>query len=234
MPCLLRISPSHCGCALENFDRLLGEAKARHEIRHEGQPAAEHIGAFFFAVRLVDQAEHRGRVGMVDEFVRQEGVQHHLDGWIWRRRIDQVGALDGDQVFVADGVEHAQLAHRAKPHGDEAIRSDRRHVGRRRILRAALRRLRRSGRACASSARYCRRRAGRASGRGRAAASCRCAAQDRGRRRISRSRRPRPRRHGRPTRFSSVFDPSISRRRNGATTSRCGAADRRPRPRRIR
>ena len=56
-------------------------------------------------------------MGVIDEFVRQEGVQHHLDRRIGRRRIDQVGALDGDHFLVADGVERAQLAQRLKPHG---------------------------------------------------------------------------------------------------------------------
>ena len=43
--------------------------------------------------------------------------------------VDQIGALDGDQVFVADGFELAQPAHRIKPHGDKAVRFDLRHVG---------------------------------------------------------------------------------------------------------
>ena len=61
---------------------------------------------------------------MIDEFVRQERVQHHLDRRIGRGRIDQVGALDADQIFVVDGVERAQLAHRRQPHRDNPFRPD--------------------------------------------------------------------------------------------------------------
>ena len=99
-----------CGRALQELDRLLGEAEARHEVGHEGEPAAENLGATRFAVRLIDHAEHRGSVGVIDEFVRQEGVQHDLDRRSWRPRIDQVGALDADKFVVGDGVEPAQPA----------------------------------------------------------------------------------------------------------------------------
>ena len=117
------------GRALENLDRLLGEAEARHEVGHEGEPAAENLGAARFVVRLVDHAEHRGGVGVVDEFVRQERMQHDLDRRIWRRRIDQIGALDADKLVVGDHVERAQPAQRVKPHRRKAFGFDRRHVG---------------------------------------------------------------------------------------------------------
>ena len=123
MPCLLENEAVARLVALENFDRLLRQAEARHEVGHESQPLAKNFGAFFLAVRLVDQAEHRGGVGVIDEFVRQEGVQHHLDGRIWRRWIDQVGALDADQFFVVDMVERAQLAHGAQAAPPEALRA---------------------------------------------------------------------------------------------------------------
>ena len=75
---------------LENLDRFFGEAKARHDIGHEAQAAAKNLFALFLAVGLVDQAQHRGGVGMVDEFMRQKGMQHHLDGRIWRLCIDEI------------------------------------------------------------------------------------------------------------------------------------------------
>ena len=114
-----------CGCALKDLDRLLGEAEARHEVGHEAEPAAENLGAARFAVRLVDDAEHRGRMGVIDEFVRQEGVQHDLDRRIGRRRIDQVDAFDADKLVVGDGVEAAQPAQgwQAAPPAGFPIRS---------------------------------------------------------------------------------------------------------------
>ena len=96
--------------ALENLDCLPGKAKARHEIGYESEPSAENFRASLFAVRLVDDAEYGGGVRMVDEFVRQERVQHDLDGRIWRRRIDQVGAFDRYKFLVRNCFDHAQAA----------------------------------------------------------------------------------------------------------------------------
>ena len=129
MPCLLRMSPSLGLSRSKTSIDFLGEAEARHEVRHEGEPAAKNFGAFFFAVGLIDHAEHRRRMGVIDEFVRQERVQHDFDGRIWRRRIDQVGALDGDQLLVGDRVERAQLPQRRQPYRRQAIGLGRRHVG---------------------------------------------------------------------------------------------------------
>ena len=70
--------------ALEYFDRLLRQTKSGHQIRHVRQPAAKNLRAFLFAVRLVDDAEHRRGVGVVDERMRQKRVQHDLDRRIGR------------------------------------------------------------------------------------------------------------------------------------------------------
>ena len=56
-------------------------------------------------------------------------MQHDLDRRSWRRRIDQVGALDADKFVVGDGVEPAQPAQGVKPHRRQAFAFDRRHVG---------------------------------------------------------------------------------------------------------
>jgi hypothetical protein len=66
---------------------------------------------------------------VIDEFVRQERVQHHFHRWIWRRRIDQAGALDADKVRILNVIERAQLAHRGKPHGGQAAGIYARHIG---------------------------------------------------------------------------------------------------------
>ena len=114
--------------ALEDFERLLRQAEARHQIRHEGQPGSERVGASLLAVRLIDDAEHSRRMGVVDEFVRQEGVQHDLDRRIWRRRIDKVGALDARQLLVVDRLERARPTQRCEPHGGKTFGLDRRQV----------------------------------------------------------------------------------------------------------
>ena len=68
-------------------------------------------------------------MGVVDEFVRQKGVQHYLDRGIWRARVDQIGALDRDQFFVLDHRQRAELAHRLKPERGKAAWRDCGHVG---------------------------------------------------------------------------------------------------------
>ena len=56
-------------------------------------------------------------MGVIDEFVRQKRVQHHFDRRIGRGGVDQIGAFDGDEIFVGDSIERTQLAKRRKPHG---------------------------------------------------------------------------------------------------------------------
>ena len=55
---------------LEDLRGLLGEQKARHDVGHDAQPAPVKIGAAFGGIGLICKAQHRGRVRMVDEFVR--------------------------------------------------------------------------------------------------------------------------------------------------------------------
>ena len=68
-------------------------------------------------------------MGVIDEFVRQECVEHDLHRRIGRRRIDQACALDADKLVVADLAERAQLAQWRKPHRREACEIDHCHVG---------------------------------------------------------------------------------------------------------
>ena len=116
-------------CAFENFDGFFGEPKTRHLVGHDAEPIAKNFGAFFLAVWLIDHAQYRGGVRMVDEFMRQEGMEYHLDRRIGCRRIEEIAAFDADQLFIVDGGERAQLAHRRKPYRDHALGLDRGHVG---------------------------------------------------------------------------------------------------------
>ena len=115
--------------ALEHFDRLLGETEAGHEIGHEAHPVLVDLGALGLAVRLIDQAEHRGRMGVIDEFVRQECVQHDLDRGIGRCRIDEIGALDAHQFLIVDRIERAQPTQGCNPHGGKTRGLNGRHLG---------------------------------------------------------------------------------------------------------
>ena len=215
------------------------------------RPSIE-VGADRFAVRLVDQAQHRVGVRVVDEFVRQEGVQQRLDRRVRRRGIEQVRALDAHHVLVAERGARAQLAQAIEPHRRQARRLDRRHVRARALDAEHLDLVAEEVGHASSSPRCCRRRAARAWDRGRAGAWCRRAAPDRGRRRRGRSDRPPLAPRCRPSRFSSHVPVSVridagrrargdGRRRRLATrtvspcraracsTSRSGADDRRSR-----
>ena len=117
------------GRGVEDLGGELGEREARHDVGHDADPAVEQVGADRFAVRLVDQAEDRGGVGVVDELVRQERMQQRLDRRIGRGGIEQVLALDADHVLVAQRRAGAQLAQALEPHRRHAGGLDRRHVG---------------------------------------------------------------------------------------------------------
>ncbi len=78
---------------VEDLGRFLGEIEARHDVAHEAHAAVVNLFAQIPAVRLIDDAEHGGGMGVVDEGVRDERVQQRFDRRIGRHRIDQVGAL---------------------------------------------------------------------------------------------------------------------------------------------
>ena len=79
-------------------------SESGHQIRHETEPSIVDFAANRGAVRLIGEAEHRGRMGVIDEFLRQEGVQQGLDRRIGRHRIDQERALDAHRVLVRDSL----------------------------------------------------------------------------------------------------------------------------------
>jgi len=67
-------------------------------------------------------------MGMIDEFVRDEGVQQRLHARIGRRRIDQIGALQPHHVLVGQRFARAQFQQRRQPHRRQAGGLDRAHV----------------------------------------------------------------------------------------------------------
>ncbi len=65
--------------ACRNIGHALGQREARNRVGHIGHAIAEDFARHRLAVRLIGQREHGGRMCVVDEFVRQEGVQQRLD-----------------------------------------------------------------------------------------------------------------------------------------------------------
>ena len=66
------------GLGLVDLRGQLGEPEARDDVGHEAHAAVVDLLDQLLAVRLVDQAQHRGGMRVVDEVVRQEGVQQRL------------------------------------------------------------------------------------------------------------------------------------------------------------
>ena len=116
---LVEDQPFDLGVLVERFGRQPRQAEARPVIGHEAEPPTEHLGAQRRGVGLVDQAEHRGGVGVVDVFRRHEGVQQHLDRRCRRRRVEPVSFLHAGEVGVAHRGERTQSLQRGKPHGGQ-------------------------------------------------------------------------------------------------------------------
>ena len=65
---------------------------------------------------------------VVDEFVRQEGVQQRFHRRVRRGGVDEVGALQGDHVLVGKFFQLARLEQRAHLHRWQALRLDDPHI----------------------------------------------------------------------------------------------------------
>ena len=67
-------------------------------------------------------------MGVVDELVRQEGVQHRLDRGVGGPRVDQRVAQHERHVLVGQAVERAQLAQPVEPQRRHARFVDGGHI----------------------------------------------------------------------------------------------------------
>ena len=88
------------GLLLEHFRSNLGEAEARRDIGDDPHAPVIDLARQRLAVGLIDQRQHRGGVGVVDEFMRQEGMEQRLDRRVGRGRIEQVQPLHIDHRLV--------------------------------------------------------------------------------------------------------------------------------------
>ena len=113
---------------VENIGGGFGEREARHHIGHEAHFGAEDIRAHGAALALVGDRQNGGRMGVVDEFMRQEGVQQRLDRRIGRIGIEKIGALQRHHILVGKAVALARFQERRELHGGQAGRLDHAHV----------------------------------------------------------------------------------------------------------
>ena len=126
---LVKHQPMGSRVSLVNLGGLLRQREARHDVRHHPHPAIVKLRGPRLAVRLIDEAEHRGGMGVVHEFVRDEGVQQRLDGRIGRHRVQQVGALHPHHLLIGQRRAFTQHAQLSQSHRRQAGRLDDGHVG---------------------------------------------------------------------------------------------------------
>ena len=105
-----------------------GELETRHDVGDQPHRPAIDFAANLLTVRLVGQREHCIRMGVIDEFVRQEGVQQGFDRGVGRLRFEKIAALVVDHLLVAQPVEGGEAAQRIEPDRGEARRFDTGHV----------------------------------------------------------------------------------------------------------
>jgi hypothetical protein len=120
--------PLDIGILPRDFVGFLGECEAWHHVGHQGGALAVDVGRERLAIGLVGQRQHGVGMGVVDELVRQEGVQQRLDRRVGRLAVQKVAALDVDHVLVGKRLQPDQLAQRFEPHRRQAGRLDRAHV----------------------------------------------------------------------------------------------------------
>ena len=80
-------------------------------------------------------------MGVVDEFVRQEGMQQGLDRRVGRARVEQVDALEIHHLPVAEPVQRGEPPERLQPDRGQARRLDIGHVPARALDAQHVRRL---------------------------------------------------------------------------------------------
>ena len=89
---------------LVDFRGLACEGEARHHVRHDAKAILINLAAEFLAIRLIGEAQHRSRMGVVDIFVRQEGVQQRFHRRIGRHGIDETGALNAHHLLIGQRI----------------------------------------------------------------------------------------------------------------------------------
>ena len=120
--------PLHGRVALEDRGGGFRKLEAGHDVRHKAHTATENPRADGLGVRQAGNRGRRDRMGMIDELMRQIGVQKRFDRRIGSARIEQILPLRIDHLLVGEGVETAQTVERLSPHCGMAVGLDHRQV----------------------------------------------------------------------------------------------------------
>ncbi len=117
------------GLLVEHLRGGLGQAEARRDIGDDAHPPVIDLARQRLAVRLIDQRQHRGGMGVIDEFMRQEGMEQRLDRGVGRGGVEQVQPLHVDHGLVGQRLQRAQLLQRLELHRRQTPWLDIGHVG---------------------------------------------------------------------------------------------------------
>ncbi len=112
----------HVRVLLDHLGRRFGQLESGHDIGHPGHFVAVDFLADRLHLGLVGEHQDGIGVGMVDELVRQKGVQQGFDRGVGRRCVEQVDALLVDHRLVAQRVEGAEFEERLQLHPGQPLR----------------------------------------------------------------------------------------------------------------
>ena len=106
--------PLDLGVCVKHIRRRAPERESRLEEGHHPHAPAENLADHRFGLGQVGKRDHRGGVAVVDELVRQEGVQQGLDRRVGAGRV-QHGAPEGaDHLRILEPLQLAQGAQRSQ------------------------------------------------------------------------------------------------------------------------
>ena len=92
----------HFRITVVNLRDTFRQGKTRNRVGHIGHAIAEYVARDRLALRLIGDRKHRGRMGVIDKFMRQESVQQCFDRRIRCGGIQQIDALVIDHVLVRE------------------------------------------------------------------------------------------------------------------------------------
>ena len=120
--------PLRLGLRLMGLCRASAQLETGPDVIDQRQPVAKQFAHHPGRIGQVGQHQHGGCVGVVDETMRQIGVQQRFHRGGRRGGVDQVGAQRVDHVCIADSRQRPQPAQGGQPHRRHAARLDLRQI----------------------------------------------------------------------------------------------------------
>ena len=123
-PVLEEHHPVRVRLALEHLGGQLRQPEPGHHVWHHHHSIAEGLADQPGAIRLVGERQDRIRVGVVDEGVRQEGVQQRLHRRVGGGGVEEVRAQLVHHLLVGERLQFPQPSQPAQVDRGEPLRLD--------------------------------------------------------------------------------------------------------------